>query len=147
MVERRGGEMGPARGLEILEARAVDAPAELLERGGHAPDPRLAVGAVGIQPLREASVGGVDAVAEDVEVLPEWIDGRQLDRGHEPHAVLACRRLRLGDAVDGVVVAERQELHAGRGSRGDDGVRGERSVGMDGVRLQVEGGSRHGGAA
>ena len=47
---------------------------------------------------------------------------------------------RLGDAADGVVVGQREQLHAGLGGAGDDLGGGERAVGVGGVRLQVEAG-------
>ena len=47
----------------------------------------------------------------------------------------------LLDAVDGVVVAERQQLDAGRGGRGDQIADGQLAVGVERVRLQVD--ARH----
>ena len=56
---------------------------------GHAVDPGGAVGAPGAEPFSQPGVGGVDAVAEHVEVLAEHVDGRDLDGGHERDPVLA----------------------------------------------------------
>jgi hypothetical protein len=97
-----------------------------------------------VQAGRQARVAVVDAVAEDVQVLAELVHGRQLDRGHDADLVLGGGGQRLADPVDGVVVGEREHLHAGaRGGR-DDRARGQRPVGERGVRLQVEGGGRGG---
>jgi hypothetical protein len=100
--------------------------------------------------LRQGGIAGIDPVAEDVEVLAERVDGRQLDGRHEPDRVLGGGGARFGDAVDRVVVGERQERHAGRGRGGDDGGGRERAVRARGVRLQVErrgaGGTAHPGS-
>jgi hypothetical protein len=42
------------------------------------------------------------------------------------------------DAVDGVVVAERQQLDAGRGGRSDQIANGQLAIGVARVRLQVD---------
>ena len=63
---------------------------------------------------------------------------RELGGGGVAQAELAGARGRLGHAVDGVVVREREQLDARRGGALDD-LRGrQRAVGVDGVGLQVE---------
>ena len=81
-----------------------------------------AVGAEALQLGEEAGVGVVDAVAEDVEVLVVAVDGRQLGGGDDADraAGRVRGRQRLGDAVDRVVVAEREQLDARGGRAGDD---------------------------
>ncbi len=53
---------------------------------------------------------------------------------------------RLGDAGDGVVVGQRQQLHAGLGRARDDLGGRERAVGVGRVGLQVERGAIGAGA-
>ena len=58
----------------------------------------------------------VDEVAEDVQFagdLGAVVDRGDLDRGDDAHAVALSGGERLGDAADGVVVGERQQLHPG----------------------------------
>ena len=141
--DRGGGEVRaadraadrPAR----LELAGVRRQAELVEHRDHAVDPRRPVGAPLDEPARERRVGVVDAVAEDVEVLAERVDGRELDRRHDGDRVALGGGQRLGHAVDRVVVGEGEQPHAGSGRRGDDGGRFERPVRADRVRLEVEG--------
>ncbi len=124
-----------ARGEARVELRPVGLEAQVAQERGHALDPVGAVGAPVRQALAERLVVVVDAVAEDVEVLPEIVDGRQLDRRHEVDLARARGRERLVDAVDRVVVRERQQLDP-RGRRGGhDGGRLERSVRARRVRL------------
>ena len=147
MAERRGREVRAAGRLEVGEVGAVERPAQLLHRVGHATDARATVGAVGLQPLGQPGVAGIDPVPEDVKVLAERVDRRELDRWDEPDPVLARGGLRLGDAVDGVVVAQREQLDPRAGRRGDDPGGHQRAVGVHGVRLQVERRRGHGRAA
>ena len=60
----------------------------------------------------------VELVAEDVQVLVLAVDGGELGRRASADAVLARRVARLGDAVDRVVVGQREQLDAGRGRAG-----------------------------
>ncbi len=143
--------MGAADRLAGGDARVellfIELEAELLERGGHAQRALLAVGEEFGEPRSEHGACVVDAVAEDVQFAGDrrtLVDGRDLDRGHDPHAIALTRGDRLGDAADRVVVGQRQQLHARvRGAL--DHLRGwQGAVGVGGVRLQVEAG-RHGG--
>jgi hypothetical protein len=88
-------------------------------------------------------VGLVDAVAEDVQVLVLVLHAGDLDGADEPDAVRGRDLARLGDAVDGVVVAEREELDAGLRRALDHLAGGQGAVGVQGVRLQVERGTGH----
>ncbi len=54
----------------------------------------------------------VDPVAEHVQVLVGPVDGGDLGGGHHAHAVQRAGGERLVDAVDGVVVGQRQQLDA-----------------------------------
>jgi hypothetical protein len=141
--EQGVGEMGAAdrlaRDLTLFQGRVVELEAELAQPVGHRVDAPAAVGAEVLQQLEQRRVGDVDLVAEDVQVLVRAVDGGQLGGGGEADAVLARGGLRLRDAVDGVVVGQREQLHAG-GRRAGDHVGGrQRAVGVHGVRLQVEG--------
>ena len=85
----------------------------------------------------------VDPVAEHVQVL-EWpVDRRDLRGRDHAHAVQSARGQRLVDAVHGVVVGQRQQLHAGAGRVLDDLGGGEVAVGVQRVGLQVEGRRGH----
>ncbi len=130
-----------AGGDALLELRAVELEAELLQRRGHPQRALLAVGEELGESRGEGRVGVVDVVAEDVQFarrLPVGVDRGDLDRGNHLHAVALARAQRLGDAGDGVVVAQRQQLDAGaRGALHDLGGL-ERAVGVRRVRLQVE---------
>ena len=70
------------------------------------------------------------------------VDGGDLHGGDDPHAEPLARRDRLGDPGDGVVVGERQQLHARLGGALHDLGGAERAVGVGRVRLQVEAGAR-----
>ena len=86
----------------------------------------------------------VDPVAEHVKVLVAAVDGGDLRGGDHGHAVLDTGAQRLVDAVHGVVVREREQLDARpRGVLHDLGG-GQVTVRVQGVRLQVETGLRHG---
>ena len=130
-------EPGGAAGLQ---RRAVQREAARLERVGHPLGPRRAVAAEALQLGEEPGVGVVDAVAEDMEVFVVAVDGRQLGGGDDANraAGRVGGRQRLGDAVDRVVVAEREQLDARGGRAGDDLGRRQRAVRARRVRLQVE---------
>ena len=98
----------------------VELVAELLERLRHPVRAPLAVPAVGLQVIQQAWVGVIDHVAEDVEVVSGLVKRRDLDRRHDPDAEPGGCVDRLLHPVDAVVVAERHQLHAGRGGRLDD---------------------------
>ena len=73
-----------------------------------------------MQPLGHDGAGVVDAVAEDVQFAGDrraGVHGGDLDRGHDAHAVALAGGDRLGDAADGVVVGQREQLHAGAAAR------------------------------
>ena len=73
----------------------------------------------------------IDVVAEDVQFAPDGsvaIDGRDLDGGDDPDALLLAGGDRLGDAADGVVVGQRELLDAGGGRPLDDLGRGQGAV-------------------
>ena len=123
-----------------LDRRGIDLPAQLLQQIGHAIGAALAVAAGVLEAGAEGLVLDVDPVAEDVQVLPALVDGGQLGGPNEPDAGGLGGLLGLDDAVDGVVVAEGQELHAGLGRVGDHRGGVEGAVGVDRVRLEVEGG-------
>ena len=80
----------------------------------------------------------VDQVAEDVQfarLRRIGVDRGDLDCGNDVYAVALAGAQRLGDAGDGVVVGERQQLHPGAGGAIDDLGGLERAVGVGGVRL------------
>ena len=81
----------------------------------------------------------VDPVAEHVQVLVLAVDRGDLGGGHHPHAVERAGRQRLVHAVHGVVVGERQQPHAGLGGVLHHLGRRELAVGVQRVRLEVEG--------
>ena len=125
MGEHRGREMrapdrlagGAARG----ERRVVERVAAARSSAGHPLGAQLAVRARAAQPLEQQPIVVVDAVAEDVQVLVAGVDRRDLGRRQQRRSRARRRpRERLVDAVDGVVVAEREQLDAGRGGRGDE---------------------------
>ena len=82
----------------------------------------------------------IDEVAEHVQVLLVAVDRGDLDGRNEADAQFRAGVQRLRDAVDGVVVAQREQLDA-RFRRGrDHPVRLEGSVRVERVALEVEGG-------
>ena len=89
-------------------------------------------------------VAVVDAVAEDVEVLVGAVDRRDLGRGDDRTPCSRAGGERLVDAVDGVVVGQRQQLDAGGGGVGDDLGGRQLAVGVDGMGLEVERRCGHG---
>ncbi len=133
---------GGRRGLRELERQALVA-----QRIGHPQRAGVAVDAPGGERVAQRAVRVVDRVAEDVQVVVPAVERADLDGRDDRHAVDRGGRLqRLGDAVDGVVVAEREQLDTGRVRTRDDLGRRQRSVRARGVRLQVEGGAGHAGA-
>ena len=122
---------GDQRGVVELEA-------ELAQPAGHRLDPARAVAAEVLEGRDQVGVGDVELVAEDVQVLVAAVHGRELGGGGVAQAQLAGAGGRLGDAVDGVVVGQREQLHPRRGRALDD-LRGrQRAVGVHGMGLQVE---------
>ncbi len=87
-----------------LQQGLVELVAELADRLGHRLGAPLAVCAVVAQPLAQARVEIVDQVAEHVQVRVTDADRRDLDRRHQPDAVLGRGAGGLLDAVDRVVV-------------------------------------------
>ena len=143
--EDRLGQVGAADRLvggdPLLDLGFVELEAGLLQRGGHPQRALLAVGEELGQPLGEPGTGVVDVVAEDVQFQrrgPAVVDGRDLDGRDHPHAQAIARGEGLRDAADGVVVGQREQLHAGLGGAGHHLRGGEGAVGVGGVRLQVE---------
>jgi len=105
-----------AGGDTSFDLRFVQLEAELLERAGHPQRALLAVGQELGELLGEDGAGVVDAVTEDVQFawrLRVCVDRGDLDRGDHAHAVTLARAQRLGDAGNGVVVAQREQLHPG----------------------------------
>ena len=122
-----------------LQRRVVELEAELAQAVGHLGDPPCPVAAEVVQRRLELLVRVVELVAEDVQVLVPAVDGGQLGGGREREAVAGGGVARLGHAVDRVVVRQRDELGAGGGRVGDHVGGRQGAVGMDRVRLQVEG--------
>jgi hypothetical protein len=126
----------------LVKCLPVDRPATFSQRVGHPRDACVAVFAELGERGQERAMLVVDPVAEQVEVLLRTVQGRDLDRRDDPHAVSAPGGQRLFDAVDGVVIGQREQLDARRRGARDD-LRGRQlSVGVTGVRLQVEGRGR-----
>ena len=138
MGEHGVGEVRPPDALAVHELVVVEREAELAQAVGHRQDAAAAVGAEVLQRGQQRGVGGIDLVAEDVQVLVLAVHARELRGGREPDPVLARGGRRLGDPGDGVVVGEREQLDA-RGGRARDHLGGrQRPVGVRRVRLQVE---------
>jgi hypothetical protein len=133
-----------ARRAALLEHRVVDRPSQLLERLAHPVRARGSVVAVAGELGQEVGVVVVEAVAEDVQVLELVLHAGDLRRRHDRDAADGlCGRDRLVDAVDRVVVGQREQLDAGLLGEADDLGGGQRAVGVDRVRLQVERGRAH----
>ena len=129
--------LGDAR----VDLRFVEVEAHLAQAVAHAQRALLAVRQEGGQPLGHDLAGVVDAVAEDVQFAGHrraCIDGGDLDGGHHAHAHALALGDGLGDAADGVVVGQCQQLHAGGGGALHDLGGGQGAVGVGGVRLQIE---------
>ena len=102
---------------------------------------RSAIGPEVLERGLQAGVGGVDLIAEDVQVLVLAVHARELGGRRHADAVLARGGERLRHAGDRVVIAQREQLDAGGGRRRHD-LRGrKRAVGLRRMRLQIEGGS------
>ena len=146
--QHRGGEMRAAdrlaRRLAGVDRRRIDLEAELAEARGHGVGAALAIEARVEQALAEQLRAVVDAIAEHVQVLVLTVDRGDLGGRHHLHAVERPGRQRLVHPVHGVVVGERQQPHAGRGRVLHHLGRGERSIGVQRVRLEVEKGARQG---
>ena len=87
----------------------------------------------------------VDPVAEDMQVLEVPVDRRDLGCRHHAHAVDRARRERLVDAVDGVVVGQREQVYARPGGVLDYLGSRQLAVRMQRMRLEIESGDVHGG--
>ena len=132
------GEMRPPDALAVHELVVVEREAELAQAVGHRQDAAAAVGAEVLQRRQQCGVGGIDLVAEDVEVLVLAVHARELRGGREPDPVLPRGGRRLGDPGHGVVIGEREQFDArGGGARDHLGGR-QRPVRVRRVRLQVE---------
>ena len=91
--------------------------------------------------LGQQRAGVVDVVAEDVQFASHrraLVDGGDLDGRDDAHAEALARLDRLGDAADGVVVAQREQLDAGLGGALDDLGGRQGAVGVGRVGLQVK---------
>ena len=77
----------------------------------------------------------VDPVAEHVQVLVVAVNRRDLGGGDHPDPVHGARGERLVDAVDGVVVGQRKQLHSGKGRVLHHLSSRQRSIGVERVRL------------
>jgi hypothetical protein len=75
-----------------------------------------------------------------VEILGAPVERRDLDPGDEPDAPTLGFGCGLGDAVDRVMVGEREQLDARLRRRRDNRGRRERAVAVQRMALQVEGG-------
>ena len=131
-----GSPSARRRSIPALSSSSPAAP-QLVD---HAVGTAGAVGAEAVERLEQRLVAVVDPVAEDVDVGCRLVADAQLDRGYEREVVLGRGPQRLLDAADRVVVGEREHPHPGRGGGRDDVARGQLAVGVDRVRLQVEGG-------
>ncbi len=137
--EHRRREMRPPHGLPLrlprLDRRRVDLEAELPEAVRHRVGAALTVGARVGEPLAEQGAPVVDPIPEDVQVLVLAVDRRDLRGRHHANAVDGARGQRLVDAVDRVVIGQREQLDARSGGVLDD-LRGRQiAVRMERVRL------------
>ena len=73
----------------------------------------------------------IDAVAEQVQILADGIDNRDLGRRDDLDPMFLPGGERFVGPGERVMVAERCELHAGLGGLGDHVGGNQRSVGMD----------------
>jgi hypothetical protein len=142
MAEHSGSQVRASDRLAGLATRGehavVDRVAHLLEQIGHASRAGLAVLAGAAQALEQPRVVVVDAIAKYVQVLVAGVDRRDLSGREQPDAVRCGGGKRIIDTVDGVVVAEREQLDSRR-RRGRYDIRdGKIAVGMARVRLEVD---------
>jgi hypothetical protein len=121
--------------LARLDRGWVDLEAELAQPARHRVRAALAVGAGVEQTLAQQGAAVVDAVAEHVQVLVLPVDRRDLGGGHDTHAVDRAGGEGLVDPVHGVVVGQREQLHAGRGGVLDHLGGRQLAVGVERVRL------------
>ena len=130
-----------ARGAASGERRVVDRISAGHQQGGHPVGSRFPVRTSPVQALAQARIVVVDSVSENVQVLVGPIDGRDLDRREQTDPVQGSCLECLVDPIHGVVIAECEQLDPG-GCRGSDDLGGsEVTVGVAGVRLQVD--ARH----
>ena len=99
-----------ARGLARLDRRRVDLEAELAQRSAIASARRSRSRAGVEQALAQERAAVVDPVAEHVQVLVRAVDRRDLGGRHHAHPVDGAGGQRLVDAVDRVVVGQREQL-------------------------------------
>jgi hypothetical protein len=107
---------GFALGDTRVDLRFVEVEANLAQAVAHAQRAVLAVGEEVGQPGGHGGARVVDFVAEDVQFAGDQrvgVHGGDLHRCDDAHAVALARVDRLGDAADGVVVRQREQLHAG----------------------------------
>ena len=142
MADDRVGEVGAADrlalGLAPLELGLVELVAELAQGGGHRVGALLPIPAPGPQPLAQHLVVVVDDVAEHVQILLVAVDRRDLDSGDDTNSCVGRRVERLLDAVDRVVVAQREQFDAGLGGGRDDVAGRQCPVRVERVALEVE---------
>ena len=146
--EHRVGEVRAAQrqaGVPALGERAVvELEPELAQAVRHRLHAPAAVLAEVRERVAQRRVAVVELVAEHVQVLVLAVDRRELGRGRQAHAPLRRRGQRLGHAVDGVVVGQRQQLDAAARRERDHRGGRERAVGVRRVRLEIECGCRVG---
>src|SRR5262249_27799490 len=89
----------------------------------------------------EGGLVQVDVVAEHVRLaMSLWQVGVDLDARDHEHIHCGARRLRLGDAVGGVVVGEADQRQSGVGGLLDKLSRREQAIGGGRVGVQVNAG-------
>jgi hypothetical protein len=110
------GEVGaPDRLARLCAGRQhglVELELELTQGVGHCPGSPQALRPIAVEPGPEVRVLRVEPVAEDVEILGAPVERRDLDPGDEPDAPTLGFGCGLGDAVDRVMVGEREQLDA-----------------------------------
>jgi hypothetical protein len=107
MIEHRPSEMGATDGA-AAPVGELHHPPEVAHGVRHPRHARRAIEAEARQRVAQRRGAMVDAVAEDVEVLPVAVERREL-RPRDESEVLSVRRLeRLVDAVHRVMVGQRQ---------------------------------------
>ena len=129
---------GLAGGAAGGERRVVDREAELGKLGRHPLGPQLAICAGAGEAFQQQPIAVVDLVAEHVQVLVIRVHGRYLGRRQERNAPAPSCRQRLVDAIDRVVVAQREELDAGGRGQLHDRRRLELAIRMARMGLKVD---------